>query len=121
MSDDFPDLRQPSPLRTVDTIATNGSNSPEGWPLVRVRWMDSHYLGVGWQGPIDFEDRATICESVGWLALDGEQVKVLMPHRSVQDGTLNQGGGIIQIPACCIARITHLRENLGRPTTGEAE
>jgi hypothetical protein len=78
--------------------------------LVLVEWEDSHYLGVGWQGPIDFVDRSTICQSVGWLALDGEKVKVLMPHRSVQDGALNQGGGIIQIPTRCISRMVWLGE-----------
>lgn len=66
--------------------------TPNGWPLVLVEWEDSHYLGVGWQGPIEFEDIATICESVGWLAFDGEKVKVLMPHRSVQEGSLKPRG-----------------------------
>jgi hypothetical protein len=80
------------------------------WELVLIEWEDSHYLGVGWQGPIDFEDSATICQSVGWLALDGEKVKVLMPHRSVQDGALNQGGGIMQIPTRCISRMVRLSE-----------
>ena len=85
-------------------------SNPGGWPLVLIEWEDSHYLGVGWQGPIEFEDTATLCESVGWLAFDGEKVKVLMPHRSVQDGTLNQGGGIMQIPTRCICSMVRLGE-----------
>jgi mRNA interferase MazF len=80
------------------------------WPLVLVQWEDSHYLGVGWQGPMDFDDSTTVCESVGWLVLDGEKVKVLMPHRSVQDGALNQGGGIMQIPTRCICSMVRLGE-----------
>lgn len=88
----------------------------QSWPLVLVEWEDSHYLGVGWQGPIEFDDEPTTCESVGWLVLDGEKVKVLMPHRSVQDGALNQGGGIMQIPARCISRMVRLSE----PTSSAA-
>jgi hypothetical protein len=85
-------------------------SAPGAWPLVLVEWEDSHYLGVGWQDPTEFVDDTTICQSVGWLVLDGEKVKVLMPHRSVQDGALNQGGGIMQIPTRCVARMVRLGE-----------
>jgi hypothetical protein len=76
-----------------------------------VEWQDSHG-GHGWQEiGARAEDRALVCRSVGWLALDGEEAKVLVPHLSEQDpGAPLQGSGIMTIPTRAVLRVTPLTE-----------
>jgi hypothetical protein len=82
----------------------------EDWPLVMIEWEDSHGDGA-WQGleGVTIEDRALVCRSVGWLALDGERAKVIVPHLSEQDaGVPLQGCGILTIPTRAVLRIVPL-------------
>lgn len=80
--------------------------------LVLIEWEDSHGDGA-WQ-PLDgeIEDRVSlVCRSVGWLVLDGEQAKVIVPHlNQVEDGVSLQGCGIMTIPASAVLRVINLRE-----------
>lgn len=80
------------------------------WPLVLIDWEDSSFVGVGWQDPMEFSDAPVCCRSVGWLVLDGNHTKAIMPHRNDQGDSLNQGGGIIKIPTRCISRMVRLVE-----------
>ena len=67
--------------------------------LVLIEWEDSHSDGVWQQLDVELEDRALVCRSVGWLVLDGERAKVIVPHLSDQeDGVPLQGCGIMTIP-----------------------
>lgn len=79
--------------------------------LVLIEWEDSHSAG-GWQqlgGTLD--DRALVCRSVGWLVLDGERAKVVVPHLNEQEpGVPLQGSGVMTIPSRAVLRIVTLHE-----------
>ena len=80
--------------------------------LVLIEWADSHTDG-GWQR-LDGElvDRAATCRSVGWLVLDGADVKIVAPHLSRPDeGVPLQGSGVMHIPACAVLRVSDLSEH----------
>ena len=68
-------------------------------PLVLIEWEDSSYLGTAWQDIPEFEDAPMArCRSVGWSIIDGEHLKVLVPHRHENgDGLIAQAGGMMQI------------------------
>jgi hypothetical protein len=77
--------------------------------LVLIEWEDSHTSG-GWQ-QIDgeIEDRALVCRSVGWLVLDGEHAKVVVPHMNDQEpGVALQACGVMTIPARSVLAVTEL-------------
>lgn len=81
--------------------------------LVLVEWLDAH-SGRGWQVMANFEEAAEplYCQSVGWLAVDREDCKVIVPHiAGERNGDIMlQGCGDLTIPASAIERITVLRE-----------
>lgn len=85
--------------------------SPDGAELVLIEWVDSHSV-PGWQllGD-DMDDRVLVCRSVGWLVLDGEEAKIVVPHMNQQEpGIPPQGSGIMTIPASAVRRLVRLRE-----------
>ena len=62
-----------------------------------------------------FEDRALVCRSVGWLLLDGMEVKIVAPHMHENEGVPGQGCGIMTIPSSAVLRIVGLNEERGKP------
>lgn len=80
------------------------------YPLVLAEWVDSHGDGK-WHQLDDLEDRALVCQSVGWLVLDGKHVKVLAPHRITEeeDGVVGQGCGMLTIPAVAVLRMMRIQ------------
>ena len=77
--------------------------------LVLIEWEDSHSDGAWQHLDEDLEDRALVCRSVGWLVLDGERAKVVVPHMSEQEAAVPlQGCGIMTIPAAAVLRIVDL-------------
>lgn len=79
--------------------------------LVLVEWVDSH-SSSGWQViEGDIEDRALVCLSVGWLLLDGANVKVVAPHKNhPEDSASFQTNGVMTIPTCSVVRMVDLHE-----------
>ena len=86
---------------------------PDSTPrrLVLIEWEDSHSDG-SWQAlDTEIEDRALICQSVGWLVLDGRCTKVVVPHLNQgEEGVPLQGCGIMTIPTSAVLRVVDLRE-----------
>ena len=82
--------------------------------LVLVEWIDSH-SGRGWQdfGRIEEAAEPLYCRSVGWLAADKPDCKVLVPHISGEKNgnVLLQGSGDITIPVKSIIKVQVLRKN----------
>ncbi len=79
--------------------------------LVLIEWLDSH-AGRGWQ---DFEDiqkasEPLYCRSVGWIATEGKDCIVLVPHLAGErNGDIAiQGSGDITIPNGAVINITTL-------------
>ena len=78
--------------------------------LVIIEWEDSHSDGSWQELGEELEDRALLCRSVGWLVMDGERAKVIVPHMSKQDaGVPPQGCGVMTIPASSVLRIIDLQ------------
>ena len=79
--------------------------------LVMIEWEDSHSDGSWQELEGELQDRVLLCRSVGWLVMDGERAKVVVPHVSEQDaGVPLQGSGVMTIPARSALRITDLQE-----------
>lgn len=81
--------------------------------LVLIEWEDSHSLTTGGWMHLDGEYSAEprIILSVGWLAVDGERSKIIVPHRNEETpAAYAQGAGVLSIPARCIVRMVDLRE-----------
>ena len=80
--------------------------------LVMIEWVDSHVGLPGWKqlGDVDYSE-APIVRSVGWLHIDGDDLKVVIPHWIKEQGAVaDQGCGEMAIPARAIIRIINLRE-----------
>ena len=79
------------------------------YPVVLVRWEDSHGLPNGWCGAEDTEcDEPVICESVGWLVRDSPRAIIVVPHYHPEHrGGDSSIGGDMQIPR---SAIVHLQE-----------
>lgn len=81
-------------------------------PLVLIEWEDSSFLGTGWRDVTEplADAPMSLCSSVGWLVLDGEHIKVIVPHthRQANAKEVTQGGGVMQIPTRCVTKITNL-------------
>lgn len=81
--------------------------------LVRIDWVDSIGAGASW-GEMDniVEPEEFIISSVGWLAIDGERYKVIVPHQHPKSESLDveaHGCGDMSIPTCCVKKITDLK------------
>ena len=80
--------------------------------LVLIEWVDSH-SGRGWRTMDEVKEAAEplLCRSVGWLAVDNEDCKVLVPHiAGERNGEIMlQGSGDMTIPAVAIEKVAVLR------------
>lgn len=78
--------------------------------LVLVEWVDSYGCSASWESiGVPLQPRVMVCRSVGWLAHDGEDCKVLVPHvAEVGEGEPDQGCGDMTIPAQAVVRISDL-------------
>lgn len=79
--------------------------------LVLVEWVDSYGCSPSWTSldqPMP-PPRVMTCKSVGWLAHDGPDCKVLVPHLAkVGPDDPDQGCGDMTIPACAVTRMLDL-------------
>ncbi len=85
--------------------------------LVLVEWYDSFGCSAKWQTLDDvLGTKPLLCQSVGWVAHDGPDCKVIVPHVSRDHASVpRQGCGDMAIPAKAIVRITILHP--GRKST----
>lgn len=79
----------------------------QGMALHLVEWTDSFGCSTNWTELSDIHPEPMICKSVGWLAYDGEDCVVVVPH--ISTGT-DQGCGDMTIPRSAIVRVTKLEE-----------
>ncbi len=79
--------------------------------LVLIEWVDSHRTD-GWHELGDERpDHATVARSVGWLLLDGQEVKIVAPHfMPDQAGVDPQAAGVMTIPVRAILTVRELTE-----------
>jgi hypothetical protein len=78
--------------------------------LVVIEWVDSHRTD-GWHELGDEPDHATVARSVGWLVLDGQEVKIVAPHLMPdQPGVDPQAAGVMTIPVRAIITVRELSE-----------
>ena len=78
--------------------------------LVLIEWLDSFGCSEQWQ-PLDISAPKPIrVRSVGWLAYDGEDCKVIVPHVSEEsEHVAQQGCGDMTIPTRSVLRIKNLK------------
>ena len=80
--------------------------------LVLIEWLDSH-SGRGWQAIAQLQEVAEplYCQSVGWLAVDNKDCKVIVPHIGGEKNgdVMLQGCGDLAIPTVAIIKITVLK------------
>jgi len=89
-------------------------------PLVLIEWEDSVQPLPTWLWLSQCDEFSfVICQSVGWLIHDGEQVKALAPNLSVcSDQEDAQISGLIRIPARSIRKVVVLMEAPPTSTCG---
>jgi hypothetical protein len=78
--------------------------------LVLVEWIDSFGCSNSWETiSDDLKPEIPICKSVGWLAYDGEDCKVVVPHLAeATKASKKQGCGEMTIPSQSILRVVDL-------------
>lgn len=79
--------------------------------LVLVEWVDSYGCSSNWTALDDPLAKPHImnCRSVGWLAHDGDEAKVLIPHMAeLEDGEAKQACGDMTIPTRAVVRMLDL-------------
>jgi hypothetical protein len=77
--------------------------------LVLIEWLDSFGCSAHWQPLADCHPSPLACTSVGWLAYDGDDCKVIVPHVSkAHDNVPTQGCGDMTIPTTAIVRMADL-------------
>ena len=76
--------------------------------LVLVEWVDSYGCSPSWTEIAEpLAPKMLACRSVGWLAHDGADCKVLIPHVADAEGA-RQGCGDMTIPVRAIVSIRDL-------------
>ena len=75
--------------------------------LVIIEWLDSYGVSSSWNTiELPLSPHALSVVSVGWLAHDGDDTKVLIPHVVLPSGDIDaQGCGDMTIPTVAITRI----------------
>lgn len=76
-----------------------------------VEWFDSFGCSPSWQ-PLEISaPKPMLVRSVGWLAYDGKDCKVVVPHLADETSpdVTPQGCGDMTIPTRSIRRMTTLR------------
>ena len=82
---------------------------PANMRLVLIEWVDTFGCSTEWQEICDLSPTVLCCRSVGWLAYDGEDCKVIIPHLSKShESAPPQGCGDMTIPTCAIRSIKDL-------------
>ena len=92
--------------------------------LVLIRWRDSHVSVGGWKELDDFSTEAPIVQSVGWLLMDSETTKVVVPHLidAQEPHVPSQGCGEMAIPASAVVSMVELETPAGmNPARRESE
>jgi len=77
-----------------------------------IEWLDSFGCSQNWQ-PLDFTaPKPMHVRSVGWLAYDGDDCKVIVPHVSKETTAESerQGCGDMTIPSVAVLSILELKE-----------
>ena len=78
--------------------------------LVLIEWHDGRRPMDTWSFIDDMTGFSpVVCQSVGWLIHDADDVKVLSPNIGDLKSEREQSMGAIQIPARCVISITNLR------------
>ena len=81
--------------------------------LVLIEWYDAYSDdGEWWEIPTE-EPPLLVNRSVGWLAIDGQKNKVLIPHMGDPSQEMNlvpEGTGRMTIPTASVHRIINLVE-----------
>jgi len=101
-------------------------------PLVRIEWLDSRQPIASWKFLSDYRDNPAQplkCVSVGWMIRDDDDLKVLAPNFGGVENEIDpertlQACGVIQIPTCCVVRISSLNERGDKqlyPCSGDAD
>ena len=79
--------------------------------LVFVLWEDSAQPTPSWQYLEDLTPgTAVLCQSVGWLVHDDDELKILTPNKGAIKEEPTQICGTIRIPARAIVKIHKLDE-----------
>ncbi len=80
--------------------------------LVLIEWVDSFGCSSNWQElSEDCQPKPIVCKSVGWLFVDKEDCKVIIPHiANISDDDLQQGCGDMTIPTKSILHIIDIVE-----------
>ena len=94
------------------------AEQPVECPLVQIEWLDSSQPIASWKFLADYRDnpgRPLKCLSVGWMIRDDDDLKVLVANFGGVENELDpertlQACGVIQIPTCCVSRISMLSE-----------
>lgn len=79
--------------------------------LVLIRWEDTYGCSAQWEKiEQPLKPKILLCESVGWLAYDGEDCKVVIPHMTDRqhDVAAHQGCGDMTIPTRAVREIVPL-------------
>jgi hypothetical protein len=77
--------------------------------LVLVEWRDSYGCSSDWQPLEGVTPQPLICRSVGWLAYDGDECKLVVPHISGDHpNTRKQGCGDMTIPTSAIISMSEI-------------
>jgi len=74
--------------------------------IVLIEWIDSESQHAWQRGPI--QPKIPTCKSIGCLVHSDDQVKIIVPHFTVEDDP--QHAGVMLIPTCCVINITKLKE-----------
>jgi hypothetical protein len=91
-------------------IPSSTASVVERCPLVLIEWEDSAQPVSDWLWLSHCDEfSCVICQSVGWLIHDGEDVKALAPNVGVWEHDKDaQVSGVIRIPARSIRKIVSL-------------
>lgn len=81
------------------------------YPIVRIVWRDSYGCAPDWSPLSNAQEQIHLCVSIGFLVLDGQDVKVVVPHMSPANesiGAEEQGCGDMAIPTASISHLEYL-------------
>ncbi len=80
--------------------------------IVKIEWVDSYGVSPTWESIDNIKDIPHKCISIGFLAFDGDSIKVIVPHLSPENkdiGSELQGCGDMAIPVVSIISIVDLK------------
>ena len=82
--------------------------------LVLIEWVDSYGASSDWDFIENPQPKPLVCRSAGWLAYDGEDCKLIVPHlsSSTHEDCKPQGCGDMTIPSRSVVSITELSPKL---------